>query len=406
MPRHFKLCHTSDWHLGHTLHGHARDHEHARFLSFLTDAIVTERADALIVAGDVFDGANPPASAQAMLYGFLAELRARAPRCDVLIVAGNHDSPARLAAPDPVLRALGVRVVGALPRTDPSAVCVPLHDRGGEVAAWCAALPFLRTSDLVVDRATDPAAVEAGTRGAIASAIDAARSRCKPGQALLATGHCHMVDAQASESERTLRDAIAVDAYADDVAYVALGHLHLAQAIGRPHVRYSGSPIPLSLAEETYPHQIRMVRFEGARLGGQEELRVPRAVDVIRVPREGPAELESVLAQLGRLELAEAPVERQPYLEVRVRLSEPVPDLRQKIEGAIAGRPVRLVKIAVECAGAKAALADRERRDLSDLTIEEVFRRCYARRYDGEPSPELWSAFDEVARAAREKEAE
>jgi exonuclease SbcD len=116
MSRHLKLCHTSDWHLGHTLHGHGREHEHARFLAFLLETLASEEADALIVAGDVFDSANPPASAQAMLYRFLADARAKLPRLDVLIVAGNHDSAARLSAPDPILRALGVRVIGAVPR--------------------------------------------------------------------------------------------------------------------------------------------------------------------------------------------------------------------------------------------------------------------------------------------------
>src|SRR5690606_31768522 len=110
------------------------------------------------VAGDVFDTANPPASAQAMFYSFLADARARMPGLDVVVVAGNHDSAARLSAPDPVLRALGVRVVGAVPRTgpggrdpiDPEPMLVPLHDRGGEVAAWVAAVPYLRAADLPV----------------------------------------------------------------------------------------------------------------------------------------------------------------------------------------------------------------------------------------------------------------
>ncbi|MBZ0119318.1 MAG: exonuclease subunit SbcD, partial [Sandaracinaceae bacterium] len=106
--RHLKICHTADWHLGHTLHGHGRDYEHERFLAFLADSLEQEACDALIVAGDVFDTANPPASAQALFFFFLAEVRRRLPRLDVLIVAGNHDSAARLSAPGPVLRALGV----------------------------------------------------------------------------------------------------------------------------------------------------------------------------------------------------------------------------------------------------------------------------------------------------------
>lgn len=417
MTRRLKLCHTSDWHLGHTLHGCSREHEHRRFLAFLLDVLVDEQVDALVVAGDVFDTANPPASAQALYYAFLAEARRRLPGLDVLVVAGNHDSAPRLSAPDPVLRALGVRVVGAVPRAgrggsapvDAEPMVVPLHDRGGEVAAWVAAVPYLRTSDLPNGEAAendDP--LIAGVRRVYDSVLDVARARRRTGQALLATGHCAMVDTRASAlSERVIlggeKHAFPVDLFADDVTYVALGHLHLAQDVGgRAHVRYSGSPIPLSMPEETYPHQVRLVCFEGGRLSAQTEVRVPRAVDVLRVPPE-PAELDTVLAALERLELPERAPEEQPFLEVRVRLSEPVPDLRPRIEAALAGRPVRLVKITVEHLGASVALAESApRRELSDLDVEEVFRRCYTRRFpEGEPSAALLDAFHEVADAAR-----
>ncbi len=418
MARHFKLCHTSDWHLGHTLHGHSREREHEAFLAFLLDVLESQEVDALILAGDVFDTANPPASAQAMLYRFLADLRRRLPRLDALIVAGNHDSAARLSAAEPLLRAIDVRLVGAVPRladggrapVDAEAMCVPLHDRGGEVAAWVAAVPFLRPSDLpVIDAGDGVDPLVEGVRRVYADVLDAARARRRSGQALLATGHCHMVDTTPSErSERKilggLSHALPVDVFGDDVDYVALGHLHLPQPVGeQEHVRYSGSPIPLSMPEESYPHQLRLVRFEGGALAGQSAVRIPRVVDVLRVPRDAPGELDAVLAQLERLEVeADLPRDRRPFLEVRVRLAEPVPDLRQRIEDAIGDRPVRLVKISTEYAGGAQALADAEpRRQLSDLTVEEVFRRVYARRYEGEPSDELLCAFHEVAARAR-----
>ena len=375
MRRHLKLCHTSDWHLGHTLHGHPREHEHERFLAFLLDVLEREAVDALIVAGDVFDTANPPASAQAMFYRFLAEARARLPRLDVVIVAGNHDSAARLGAADPVLRAIGVRIVGAVPRlgaggrapVDADAMVVPLHDRNNEVAAWVAAVPYLRPADLpaldapVNAERADP--LVEGVRRVYGEVLDAARARQKPDQALIATGHCHMVDVQRSEdSERPilggLKHALPVDLFPGDVGYAALGHIHLAQPVGEhEHVRYCGSPIPLSMPEESYPHEVRLVRFEGGVLVGQTK--------------------------------------------VRVRLSEPVPDLRRQIEAAIGERPVRLVKITTAYTGRDVPLAESApRRDLGDLQVEEVFRQAYARRYEGDPSPALLRAFHEVAASA------
>ncbi len=401
--RRLTICHTSDWHLGHTLHGHARDEEHAAFLAWLTDLLAREAVDALLVAGDVFDSANPPASAQAMLYGFLAEVRRRCPSLDVLITAGNHDSPGRLSAADPILRAIGVRIVGTA-RED---LVVPLHDAEG-VAAWVAAVPYLRPSDLPRDVDGDDPLIE-GVRRVYAEVLDAARARREPGQALLAMGHCHMVDATPSElSERKIlggpQHALPADLFGEDVEYVALGHLHLAQSV-TPRVVYSGSPIPLSLPEESYPHQVRLVRFEDGALAEQVAHRIPRLVEVHRVPTHGPGALDEVLAALAGLEVdAALPASRRPFVEVRVRLDAPVPDLRVQVEAALEGKPVRLVKIGVEYAGVAGALADEApRRQLGDLTVEEVFRQAYGRRFEGEPSPALLAAFHEVAEAAKRR---
>ncbi len=399
----FTICHTSDWHLGHTLHGHGREVEHAAFLRFLLGVLEREAVDALVVPGDIFDSANPPAAAQAMLYSFLADARARLPRLEVLMTAGNHDSAARLGAADAILRSIGVRVVG----TNREEVVVPLHGADGRVAAQVAAVPYLRPSDL--PRGGQGDGMVDGVRQVYDAALDEARARLKPGQALIAMGHCHMVDATASDlSERKIlggpQNALPVDLFRDDVDYVALGHLHLAQAI-RENVHYCGSPIPLSLPEESYAHQLRVVTFEEGRLARQVVHRVPRVVDVYRVPRAGPGPLEVVLEELARLDLPGGlDAALHPFVEVRVRLDEPVPDLRQQVELALADRPARLVKIGVEYAGVAGPLADAgPRRQLGDLTVEQVFVQAYARRYEGEPSAALLDAFHEIAAAARQR---
>src|SRR5690606_38813120 len=102
-------------------------------------------------------------------------------------------------------------------------------------------------------------------------------------------GHCYMTGTRLSElSERRIlggnQHALPVDLFPDDVAYVALGHLHLAQRVGADHVRYAGSPIPLSFGERHYPHQVLLVDLRGERVAGIEPLRVPRSVDLLRVP--------------------------------------------------------------------------------------------------------------------------
>jgi exonuclease SbcD len=425
MPRRWTLCHTADWHLGHALHGRSREHEHRAFLEWLVEALATREVDALIVAGDVFDSASPSGGAQALLYDFVAALRARHPSIDVIVIAGNHDSPTRLAAPDPVLRSLGVRVIGHVPwlgtgrdaRIDAERLVVPIHAGGArdvgprEIVAQVIALPYLRASDLpVLEPGADDDApadrIARATQRVYEEVAQVARARATADQALIATGHCHVSGAAISDrSERAviggLAGALPIDVFPADAAYVALGHLHLAQAVGgTAHVRYSGSPIPLALGEETYPHQVRLATFEGSRLVAQAELAVPRSVPILRVPREGAAGLEEVLAALRALELDEVIEERRPWLEVRVRVARPEPAMRARVDEVLAGRPVRLVRLAVEREVAAIAEASRTRVELAELGVREVFLRRWRIDHEGEPPEDVSLAFDEaVARA-------
>ena len=98
-----RFLHTSDWHLGQTLHSFERFHEHQAFLDWLVDVIVAEQIDALLIAGDVYDNANPSATSQKQLYRFLRRAKSAAPHLNIVIIAGNHDSAGRLEAPAPLL---------------------------------------------------------------------------------------------------------------------------------------------------------------------------------------------------------------------------------------------------------------------------------------------------------------
>ncbi|MCK6550127.1 exonuclease subunit SbcD, partial [Myxococcota bacterium] len=337
-----RILHTADWHLGQTLHGTSRAWEHERFFAWLLDALAREQIDALVVAGDVFDTANPSPAALTQYYGFLAAARARCPRLDIVVVGGNHDSPERLDAPRSLLALdpIRVTVVGALPRTpsgdvDLERAIVPLHGARGEVGAWLLAVPFLRRGDLP-DLDTpgldeDPALAERTLTRAYAALyrrlVDLALAKRAPGQALVATGHCYMVGGRTSElSERKIQvgnqDALPVEIFPKELAYVALGHLHYAQSVhGRENVRYSGSPIPLSLTERTYEHQVLAVDLEDGWISRPpKRLVVPRAVELLSIP-DAHAPLDAVLTALRALPRerpAGAPDAARPYLEVKV----------------------------------------------------------------------------------------
>lgn len=393
-----RLLHTSDWHLGHTLRGEvSREYEHAAFLAWLLEACVREAADALVITGDVFDSATPPASAERMWFEFLAAARRARPAMDVVVIAGNHDSPARLGAASAVLRELGVHVIGGLPRLgdgalDADRVLVPVAGGRGLVAA----VPFLRPVDLPDPGAADPLGDIYG------EVIAAARARRRPDQALIVTGHLYVAGADAAYlSERRVsiggQESAPLRLFPDDIDYVALGHIHRAQRVGRPSIRYAGAPIALSLDEADYKHQVACVEFASGRLRDVRSLAVPRAIDIVRVPRRGAAPLADVVAELARLPLLVPGDLARPYLEVVVALERPEPKLRATIEAALDGKRPRLIRIGVESTGGGGALGDQvARRRLAEVDPREVFLRLWARDHAEPPSDAVLAGFDRL----------
>ena len=435
-----RFLHTSDWHLGHTLRVFERSYEHDRFLTWLLETLEHEHVDALLVAGDLFDSANPPVACQRRLFQFLADARRRMPRLNIVLVAGNHDSGARVEAPSPLLDAFGITVVGLPKRradgsVDIDSLVVPLTHADGTIGAWCMAVPFLRPGDVqqlshqrvpVAQTATAttaaPAAqsVSAAPSPAPSPAPDAyaqgiaslyqdalahALSRREPGQAIVAMGHLHLVGGRVSEdSERRIviggAQAMPADMFGPEIAYVALGHLHLAQTVGHPHRRYCGSPLPMSFGEIDYPHQVVLGDLDGDAVTALREVRVPRSVDLLRVP-ESPGLLEDVLQALRALELPTRDEAQWPYLEVRVRLQAPEPGLRARVEQALEGKQVRLARIvdvrdSATGMGTDTAQALPSLEALERLDPAEVFAKLYRDRFGNNAPQELTDALTEL----------
>jgi exonuclease SbcD len=412
-----RLLHTSDWHLGQTLHNFDRTYEHQRFLDWLLETLVAEQADALLIAGDIFDNSNPSAASQRQLYRFLQQARAKMPRLDIVVIAGNHDSPGRLEAPGPLLEAHGTRVVGHVVRNgdgeiDLERMVVPLTGSDGAVKAWCVAVPFLRPGDvprIALETSNEGTPIDAYLSGIALlyqQACELARSRCANGEAVLAMGHCHMVGGDSSpDSERRIliggTEALPATMFDPSIAYAALGHLHLAQKVGKQeHLRYSGSPLPLSFAEIGYQHQVLRIDLDGGKAREIVPLHVPRAVELLRVPPQ-PAPLKQVIAELVGLDVPEAPLHQQPYLEVRVLLDGPEPSLRAQVEAALEGKPVRLAKIeptrrVVTSAGPDTALSLDQ---LAQLQPDDIFQRLWRQRFGEEAPADQLAAFAELMSA-------
>jgi DNA repair protein SbcD/Mre11 len=401
-----RLVHTSDWHLGHELHGYGREHEHDAFLGWLLEQLESRDADVLIVTGDIYDVANPPTAAMERLYDFLRQATTRCPGLSIVIIGGNHDSPARINLPAALLGRGRVHLVGCVPRVEGSAdldsMLLPLSGRDGEVAAWLAAVPYCRPGDLGQG--------DLATLYRDVLELAAAKAGDLP---LVVTGHLHLAAGDVSaESERRIviggEEAEAADLFGDRPAYVALGHLHRPQAIaGGCTIRYAGSPFPLSTVERDYRHSICLVDLlpDETRV---EEVPIPRAVDFLSVPSGGARPIEEVLEELARLEFAEEPQrDRHPFIEVLVLLERPEPGLHARVADALKDRPCRLTRVKPVFPDAATGGAIGARRDgLDELDPETVFAELHERLHGCAPEQSLALAFSELVVAVESEQAE
>jgi len=314
-----RVLHTSDWHLGRTLHGvDLLDHQ-AAYLDHLVELTRSEGVGAVLVAGDVYDRAVPPVEAVTLLSETLARL---AEHATVVVTPGNHDSAARLGFGAAVMRdriQVRTRVAGL-------AEPVVLPDDAGDVLVY--ALPYLDPDvvrrELSGDGDADPApaplprsheavvgAAMARVRRDLATRVDAAARSGRPRPRAVVMAHAFVVGGEPSESERDIRvggvDHVPAGVFAG-VDYVALGHLHGPQRIGAAEgsvLRYSGSPLAYSFSEQ---HQHKSTVLLDLGSGAVDPALVPAPVPRRLADVDGP--LEDLLGAAG-----------EPYLDDWLRVT-------------------------------------------------------------------------------------
>ena len=376
----FTLLHTSDWHLGRQLYGHNRHAEFHDFLLWLENQLQQQRVDALLIAGDVFDTITPNHAAQQLYYRFLAKVATEKWCRHIVIIGGNHDSASFLNAPQTLLSALNVVVIGAK-TADPEDEILLLQDADGVAQAIVCATPYLRDRDVRLSQADEGiadkhTALLNGIHAHYRNLYHLAQQRSERlgiTVPIIAMGHLFTQGGQTIDADgvRELYVGNLAHVQAQSFAgfdYVALGHLHVPQQVANlPHIRYCGSPIAMGFGEAGQQKTVLHVAFTG-RLAHITPINIPTFHPMIRIS----GDLEHIRQSLAQW-LAQG---SNAYVEIVYQGKEVVADLVEQVEQQVAGSDLLVLRIENRVFQHTVLQHEQPHLALAQLNPNEVFEAC------------------------------
>lgn len=304
-----KLFHTADWHLGKLLHNVYMTEDQRHVLMQFADAVAAEKPDAVIIAGDLYDRAVPPAEAVDLLDDILRTIVLDL-RTPVLAIAGNHDSPSRLQFGSHIMKAAGCHIAGEFQYPFEA---VTLYDEHGPVHFYL--VPY--ADPAVVRHRLEDETIRSHD-DAMKAIIDRIKETMQPDARHVLVGHAFVTphgEAQrnTSDAERPLAIGGAEHVSAEHFAvfqYTALGHLHQAHHVGHETIRYAGSPLKYSISEEFHQKGFLVVELDAQGVVAVEKRPL--------VPRRDVRTVEGRIADIERGEKSE------DYVFVRLLDEQPV----------------------------------------------------------------------------------
>ncbi len=374
-----RLIHTADWHLGQFFYTKSRAPEHDAFLTWLVGQVEQHQVDAVIVAGDVFDTGSPPSYARELYNRFVVRLHQTG--CQLIILAGNHDSVAMLNESRELLACLNTRVIAAASE-DPADQVLMLNQRDGQPGAVLCAIPFLRPRDITVSKAgqsgreKQQTLLEAITHHYQRSYAAAVQIRGELPLPIIATGHLTTMGVTKSDAVRDIYigtlDAFPAQAF-PPADYIALGHIHRAQRIAdTDHIRYSGSPIPLSFDELGRDKSVFLVDFAD----GQLKQVMPLTVPLFQPMQMIKGSLEEIERQLREIQPPETG--QKVWLDIEIATQTWLNDLQRRIQELTESLPVEVVLLRRSREQRDSIISRQNNETLSELSVEEVFQRRLA----------------------------
>ena len=376
-----KILHTSDWHLGQSFFTKSRKEEHQGFIDWLLQQVAEQQIDAVIIAGDIFDTGTPPSYAREMYNQFVVDMQKL--NCVLVVLGGNHDSVSTLNESKQILACLNTFVVASTGISiDEQVFTIP--DKLGQPAAILCAVPFIRARDVLQSTAGETGLQK---RQALGDAIKqhyqtlyqialAKRQDTGLDLPIVATGHLTALGVSQSESVRDIYigtlDGFAADGF-PPADYIALGHIHKPQIVAKSeHIRYCGSPIPLSFDELGTQKQVMLVEFTGSQRSNLQAIDIPIFQPML-VIKGDLVKIEKALQQL------KADVDLQPvWLCLEVDTQDYLADLQQRIQTLTEGLNVEVLQLRRSRNQRRQLLSQMQSETLAELTPADVFEKRLA----------------------------
>ncbi|SFU40210.1 exonuclease subunit SbcD [Xenorhabdus koppenhoeferi] len=377
-----RIIHTSDWHLGQYFFTKNRAAEHKHFLQWLIEQIIQHQVDALIIAGDIFDTSAPPSYARELYNKFIVALQPTG--CQLVILGGNHDSVATLNESKALLSYLNTTVIASAEPESTEQQIKVLNNKDGNPGAVLCAIPYLRPRDIMTSQAgqsgiqKQQVLQDAITKHyhQLYQQASALREQLAQPLPIIATGHLTTVGAATTDSVRDIYigtlDAFPAQAF-PPADYIALGHIHRPQVIGKSeHIRYSGSPIPLSFDEVNQEKSVCLVDFKADKLG---------SITLLPIPRYQPMQL--IRGNLTQIEeqlqaFKEYQGERPVWLDIEVATQDYLHDIQKRIQTLSEGLPVEIILLRRSKSVRQLSLSEQNKETLTELSVEDVFERRLA----------------------------
>ncbi|MBD2825143.1 exonuclease subunit SbcD [Xenorhabdus szentirmaii] len=377
-----RIIHTSDWHLGQYFFTKTRAAEHKSFLQWIIQQIIQHQVDALIIAGDIFDTGSPPSYARELYNKFIVDLQPTG--CQLIVLGGNHDSVATLNESKALLSYLNTTVIANAESDAPEQQIKVLNNRDGSAGAILCAIPYLRPRDIMTSQAgqsgmqKQQALQDTITKHyqQLYQQASGLREQFDPPLPIIATGHLTTVGASTSDSVRDIYigtlDAFPAQAF-PPADYIALGHIHRPQIVGKSeHMRYSGSPIPLSFDEVGQEKSVCLVDFNADKLNSITLLPIPcyQPMQLIR------GNLKQIEEQLQAFKQYQG--ERPVWLDIEVVTQDYLHDIQKRIQSLSENLPVEIILLRRSKNTRQLPLSEKNKETLTELSVTDVFERRLA----------------------------